>query len=327
MFEILQTPFAKRFKEQQISFAEVSNQWLSVRRQSWCEDHTKVVASQIENYLVPTLGQLKLGCIETADVLAILRQIEKQGHVHTAHRILGIVNQIFRFAIASGFVMSNPARDLSGTLAERRVHHHSSILKPRDIGTLVFRIRMEGKRTMARYALLFCAYNFCRSGEIRKARWKEINFKTREWTIPSTRMKMRREHIVPLSRQSIDLLHQIKQLNLSDEWIFPNSKGTGCLNANALLSCLQSLGYSSKVMTVHGFRAMASTLLNEMGFVSDIIEKSLAHNNQGSVRAIYNRAQWLKQRKRMMQIYADTLDTFARKVEKRYMKKYHRLSF
>ena len=314
-------------RQDELTFQTVSEEWLTIKEKSWCLEHFKIVRSQIHNYLSQDLGPMPISKIGPQDVLQIIRNIESKNFHHTAHRILGLVNQIFNFAIASGYFFHNPARDLFGTLVPQKIIHHRALVKPKDIGLLMLRIRLAQRRSIVRYALLFCAYTFCRSGEIRKAQWKEINFKTKEWKIPSSRMKMRKEHTVPLSKQCLELLHFIKEMHLSDKYIFPNLDGTSFMNSNILITFLKSLGYSSDEMTVHGFRAMASTVLNEMGFESDLIEKALAHTNQGTVRAIYNRAQWLRQRRKMMQIYADTLDAYTTKVEKRLLKKHKKLLF
>ena len=163
-----------------------------------------------------------------------------------------------------------------------------------------------------RYALLFSAFTFCRPGEIRHAEWSEIDFENKEWRIPASKMKMKRTHIVPLAQQVIELLKNLKELTGGDKYLFPSARGDGHpMSENTIRVAIRSMGYSNEEMTAHGFRAMASTRLNEMGWRPDVIERQLAHVPSNAVRAAYNHAEYLDERRNMMQFWADYLEGFS----------------
>ncbi len=155
-------------------------------------------------------------------------------------------------------------------------------------------------------AMLWSAYTFCRPIEVRQAEWEEIDFERKLWIIPPKKMKMRREHKVPLSKQCLKILEN--QHGFDKQWIFPSVRKGKCLSEAGVLSAIRSMGYKKDTMCAHGFRAMASTLLNEMGYRFDLIERSLAHGDENKVRAVYNRAEYMEERRKMMQEYADYLD-------------------
>lgn len=318
--------FFKKNSLDKPTFFRVANEFLDVKKELWCEGHHSIIRSQIDRYLNPSLGEIAITEIDAQMILPILHKIERDGHYHTAHRVLGVLNQIFRFGIASGYITINPSKDLSGAIKTQKISHRSALVKPYEIGKLLLAIETSNLREVVKLALFFCAYNFCRSSELRNATWREVNFKTKEWKIPAVRMKMRKEHTIPLSNQSLEILSRIKEMHLSEKYIFPDISGSKAMGPNTLLNAIKSLGYDSSVMTIHGFRSTASTVLNEKGFSSDIIEKALAHTSKETVRFIYNRAQWKRQRRKMMQAYADILDHYKDNAKKRMRRRLQKIA-
>jgi integrase len=191
------------------------------------------------------------------------------------------------------------------------------LTRPEDVGGLILSIEGYEGYAVTRAAMLWSAYTFCRPGEVRRAEWKEIDWEKREWRIPAEKMKMRFEHRVPLARQCLAILENLRGKRLSDVWIFPGLRPSRPLSENGVLSALRRMGYAKHEMTAHGFRAMASTLLNELGYRPDLIERQLAHGDTDKVRAVYNRAAYMEERRVMMQEWADYLDSLAEKKRNR----------
>lgn len=203
---------------------------------------------------------------------------------------------------------SDPSRDLRGALVPHQGKQLAAITDPAEVGALLLCMDQYKGGVVVRAALQFSALTFCRPGEIRHAEWGEVDFEAREWRIPAEKMKMRKEHRVPLSRQAMLVLEDIRQFTGDGRYVFPGVSRSRPLSENGVTSALRRMGYSGDQMTAHGFRAMASTLLNELGFRGDVIEAQLAHTGGDKIRAIYNRAEYMKERRRLMQAWADYLD-------------------
>ena len=224
-----------------------------------------------------------------------------------------VIGQIFRYAIATDRADYDPTIALKGALQTRKVRHMATITKPADIALLIKNINSY-PRFIVKCALNFSALVFCRPGEIRQAEWSEIDFDNAEWRIPAEKMKMRRVHIVLLARQTIELLKELHEVTGSNKYLFPSQRMDGRpMSENTVRIALRSMGYGKDEMTAHGFRDMASTRLNEMGWPPDVIERQLAHVESNSVRAAYNHAEYLAERRKMMQAWADYLDELVRK--------------
>ncbi|MDR1650552.1 MAG: integrase arm-type DNA-binding domain-containing protein [Synergistaceae bacterium] len=268
------------------------------------------LSARARNHILPFLGKSPITDITSVDVLRVLRRIEATGHIHMAHRVCQICGRVFRYAIASGYCENDPTGGLKGALQTTSVKHQASITKPEGIGALLRSI--EGYNGLVvRYAMMFQAYTFVRPGELRRAEWNEIDMDKKEWRIPENKMKMRRTHIVPLALQAIAILDKIKPITGHGRFIFPSGRtpdGSRPMSENAVTASLRRMGFDKDEMTGHGFRSMASTLLNENGFNVDWIERQLAHIEGNSVRAAYNYAEYLPERRRMMQWWADYLD-------------------
>lgn len=220
--------------------------------------------------------------------------------------------RVFRYAVATGRAERDPSRDLIGALAPVIERHHASITEPKAVGALLRAIEGYQGSYVTKCALRLAPLVFVRPGELRFAEWMEFDLDEAEWRIPAARMKMRQPHIVPLSLQAVAILQDLKPLTGGERFLFPGAMSKARpMSENTVNSALRRLGYSGDEMTGHGFRSMASTLLNEKGWNRDAIERQLAHSERDAVRAAYNYAEHLPERRRMMQAWADYLDCLA----------------
>lgn len=290
------------------TFQEVAEAWRNNMENVWSESHAKTIRERLALNVYPVLGKKDIAGIRPTEILSMLRKIEARGAYETAQRVLGICGQIFRYGVAVGLLESDPSRDLRGALVPHQGKQLAAITDPAEVGALLLCMDQYKGGVVVRAALQFSALTFCRPGEIRHAEWGEVDFEAREWRIPAEKMKMRKEHRVPLSRQAMLVLEDIRQFTGDGRYVFPGVSRSRPLSENGVTSALRRMGYSGDQMTAHGFRAMASTLLNELGFRGDVIEAQLAHTGGDKIRAIYNRAEYMKERRRLMQAWADYLD-------------------
>ena len=305
-------PAAKRRAEKYSavdSFEAVAREWFGKFSGNWEESHSSKVIRRMELYLFPWIGARPIARLSALDILTCLRRAEAGAKLETAKRALQNCSRIFRYAIATGRAEQNPATHLMGALPPARKGHLAAITSPRDFGELLRAIEAYSGSTVVRAALQLAPYVFVRPGELRAAEWSEMEFSKAEWHIPASRMKMQAKHIVPLSRQSLSILRDIQPLTGGGRYVFPSPRSSSRpLSAVALLAALRRMGYEQGTVTVHGFRSTASTLLNEQGKNRDWIERQLAHGERDGVRAAYNYADYLPQRKIMMQEWADYVD-------------------
>ncbi len=291
------------------SFESVAREWFAKNKHTWTEGHSRTIDSRLKLNVFPWLGDQPIATITAADLLAILRRIESRGAIETAHRIKQICGQIFRYAIATGRAERDPSVDLRGALSPVKSKRMASITDPRKIGELMRAIDGYEGHHITKCALKFAPLVFVRPGELRHAEWSEINLDNEEWKIPAEKMKNRNPHIVPLSRQAIAVLQDLQPLTGQGRYVFPSLRtGQRPMSDNTVLAGLRRMGYAKEEMSGHGFRSMASTLLNEQGWNRDAIERQLAHAEGNSVRAAYNYAEFLPERRKMMQAWADYLD-------------------
>ena len=257
------------------------------------------------------IGHRPIADIQPFEMLEAVRKHESTGRTEAAHRALQFASQVFRFAIANQLAASDPIRDLRGALTSHKANHHAAILEPKKVGELLRAIDGYDGHPVTRYALQFAALVFVRPGELRHAEWSEIDFAAKVWRIPPEKMKTRSEHIVPLSEQAHTVLAKVRELTGDSRYVFPSIRTRlRPMSENTVNAALRRLGYSNDEMTGHGFRAMASTLLNESGNWSpDAIERALAHKDKDAVRAAYHRGAHWQERVEMAQWWADHLDT------------------
>lgn len=294
------------------TFETVALEWHKNRHHKWSSLHARKIVKSLENDVFPKLGSRPIAEISSAELLAVIRKVESRGTFETAHRVLQVCGQIFSYAVVTQRIDRNPSTDLRGAL--RPVQKtHNPYLKENELPEYLTKLEAYDGSLHTKLALRLLLLTFVRTGELRGARWDEINWDKAEWRIPAERMKMREPHIVPLSTQAVAVLQELKKLTGEVEYVFPNQqKATGCMSENTILFALYRMGYHSRA-TGHGFRSTASTILNENGFQSDIIERQLAHCERNQVRAAYNYAQYLSERRKMMQWWADYLDAAAPK--------------
>ena len=290
------------------TFEDTARQWLQTRMADKKPGYVRTIRLRLDKFILPRLGRKRLEHITSAAVLELCREIEARGTLETAARVKQIIGAVFRFAIASGKAETDPTLALAGALRTHQERHMPTITDPARIGVLMGQMKAY-PYDILRIAMLFSIYTFGRPGEIRQAEWSEIDLEGAAWKLPAEKMKMKRPHIVPLSRQVVELLTKLKPLTGRGRWLFPSARRDGrCMSENAVRVTLRSLGYGNDDIVPHGFRSMASTLLNEQGWPPDVIERQLAHVERNQVRAAYNRAEYLDERRRMMQAWADWLD-------------------
>jgi len=290
------------------SFEIVAREWLSKFSKNWKASHTRTTTLRLVNDVFPWLGTRPIGEINAPELLAVLRRVESRGALEAAHRVSAICGQVFRYAIATGRAERDPSADLKGALPAHRGKHLAALTEPAKIGQLMRDIEGYKGSLIVRCALRLAPMVFLRPIELSRAEWAEIDLDKAEWRIPASKMKMKALHIVPLPTQAVAILRELLPLTGTGEYVFPNTRThTMPMAGNTLLAAIRSMGYTQTEMTAHGFRHMASTILNEQGFNADAIERQLAHKASG-VRATYNAAEYLPERQRMMQHWADYLD-------------------
>ena len=290
------------------SFEIVGREWLAKFSKDWKESHTRTIRGRLENDVYPWIGTRPIGEVNAPELLTVLRRIESRGALSTAHTVSAICGQIFRYAIATGRAQRDPSADLKGALPPYRVRHLAALTDPVKIGKLMRDIDGYAGTFIVRCAFKLAPMVFLRPIELSGAEWAEIDLDKAEWRIPAGKMKMKALHIVPLSTQAVTILRELHQLTGAGKYLFPNARtSTQPMAGNTILAAIRSIGYTPAEMTAHGFRHMASTLLNEQGFNADAFERQLAHKASG-VRATYNAAEYLPERRKMMQQWADYLD-------------------
>jgi integrase len=296
-------------------FADIALEFLEKKqKESTSEKSRYTMEMRIQKYILPFLGNMQPDDITAPLILNVLRRLEGRGTIETAHRVHQIIGQIFRSGVATGRASRDPSADLRGALQSVKERHFASITGTKRLGGLLRAIDSYTGSAVVRTALQMQAYTFVRPGELRKAEWPEIALENdkKEWRIPAEKMKMKRVHAVPLSDQAVALFERMKDITGHGRYVFPSARtrsGSRPMSDVAFVAALRAMGYSGEEMTAHGFRHTASTLLNESGLWSvDAIERQLAHVDRNRVRAVYNAAEYMPERRKMMQWWADYLD-------------------
>ena len=311
-------PSARRQAERSTQsevFEALAREWLELQAKSHDARTSEKKKGRFEAFVFPYLGRMPITDIKAPDLLALLRRIEVRGKHETAHRVRSECGAVFRYAIATGRAERDISADLRGALAPVVTRNFPAITDPVRIGELMRAIYSYRGHEPTEFALKLLPLTFVRPGELRLAQWSEFNLEAAEWRIPAARMKMREQHIVPLSTQAVALLKELQPLTGPTGYVFPSVRTRRrAISDNTLNAALRRLGFTGDEMVSHGFRSMASTCLNEQGWHPDLIELQLAHAERNEVRSAYNRAQRLEERRKMMQAWSDYLDTlrFAR---------------
>ncbi|HTB66834.1 MAG TPA: integrase arm-type DNA-binding domain-containing protein [Steroidobacteraceae bacterium] len=299
------------------TFESISQEWIELQEKPSGQSRKAPLAPvtvdkirwMLDDFLIPAVGRRPITSITASDLLATLRKIEIRGKHETAHRTKQLAGRVFRYAVATGRALHDPTGALRGALAPIVVQNRAAVTDPARVGELLRAIDAYQGQPMTASALKLAPLVFVRPGELRAAEWSEIDLEAPEWRIPASRMKMREAHVVPLSTQAVAALRDVHRLTGSGRYVFPSLRSRERpMSENTVNAALRRLGYSKDEMTGHGFRALASTRLNEMGWAPDVIELQLAHAERNKVRAAYNRASRLPERRKMMQAWADYLD-------------------
>lgn len=302
----------KQSQGDQDSFETIAIEWHEKFKHNWTVNHADRTLTRIKQNIFPWLGNKSISQITAPELLTALRRIESRGALETAHRTLQICGQVFRYAVATGRAERDPSADLKGALPPAKTKHHASLTEPKKIGELLRAINSYSGTFPTACALKLAPLLFVRPGELRHAEWTEFDLDNAEWRIPAKKMKMKAVHIVPLSKQALEIIEELKPVTGTGKYLFPSNRTvTRPMSDNTINGALRRLGYTREEMTGHGFRSIASTILNEQGWNRDAIERQLAHSERDGVRAAYNYAEYLPERKRMMQSWADYLGGLA----------------
>lgn len=298
----------ERRLDQANTFEAIARDWMRIKGKEWTESYACKTKAALERHAFPSIGSRPIKDISSPDLLAMLRAIEKRGTVDMAHRVQQHCGAIFRFAIASARAVADPTLSLRGALSTVKQEHYAALTSPDDYAELLRSIDEYHGEVTTKTAMQLLAYTFQRTKEVRYAEWSQLDLDGAMWRIPAEVMKMREAHMVPLSRQAVSALTELKVLTGNDRLVFPSTTNRDRpISENTVTYALARMGYKGR-MTGHGFRSVASTLLNEQGYRHDVIERQLAHAERNQVRAAYNRAEYLPERKAMMQEWADYLD-------------------
>lgn len=293
------------------TFAALAAEYLDTKRKAL---HAKTLSKAqwlLDDWLNKYIGKLPVREVTAANVLSVCRRLESKGKHESAHRARALASRVMRYGVVTGRCDSDPCRDLRGALTTVKAKNHAAITDPAKLGALLRAIDGYDGQPSTVYALRIAPYVFVRPGELRFAEWSEFDLDAKEplWRIPAGRMKMREQHIVPLARQVVDLLRELEPLTGEGRLLFPSlTSAERPISDNTLNAALRRMGYTGEQHVAHGFRSTASTLLNELDWKPDLIELQLAHAERNKVRAAYNRAERLAERRNMMQAYADYLD-------------------
>src|SRR6185437_3895446 len=289
--------------------------WYAKHSPNWVATHANDVLRRLEGNLFPELGDKPIAELEAPDLLAAVQKIEERGARDLAHRVLQVAGQVLRYGIATGRCKRDLSRDLKGALAPHKAKHQAAVTAE-ELPELLRAIDGYGELgdKLTGYALCLLALTFVRTGELIGAQWQEFDLDQAVWVIPAGRMKMKTEHVVPLSRQAVAILRELQTIGGGSRYVFPGRNPDKPISNNTMLFALYRLGYKGK-MTGHGFRAVASTILNEKGLRADVIERQLAHCERNEIRGAYNRAEYLRARIALMQRWADMLDALREGVQ------------
>lgn len=292
------------------TFEAVAREWIRAQEATWSPAHSARTLSRFQRDVFPAIGAIGVGEVTAPQILAMLRKVEDRAP-DVAGRIRMTCGAIMRYAIATGRASRDPAADLRGALRPTPRVKHMARIEAGELSGFLWKLARYDGEPQTRYAIEFVIHTFVRTNELRFAKWSEIDGDV--WRIPGTRMKMGRDHIVPLTCQSLAILAKLKAIAGDSEWIVPGGRVGKPISENTMLFGMYRLGYHGRA-TIHGFRGLASTVLNESGLWSvDAIEKQLAHEPRDKVRRAYNAAQLLPERKRMLEWWSDYIESAARK--------------
>lgn len=292
------------------TFKVIAKEWYDNTKEKWTEGHAKTIQNRLEKHIMPKIGNMPIKKITPPILLSALKQVEKNGVYETTKRLRQYCSQIFKYAVATGRADRDVAVDIVGAFKHKRVEHYAA-LSVSDLPDFLRKLERNDARLYfeTRMAIKLMLLTFVRTSELLKARWDEFDLDSKVWVVPAERMKMRKAHIVPLANQAIEILEDLKRQNENWEYILPSPiSSKKHVSVNTVLYALYRLGYKGKA-TGHGFRALAMTAIKEkLGYRHEVVDRQLAHAHRNSVDAAYDRAQFLEERKIMMQDWADYIE-------------------
>ena len=293
-----------------ITFKDVFFEWHSLQSNAWSPAYAQDVIERTSNYLLPFIGSKSISDITTQEMKVILKKMDDKGVLDTLSKVRGIASRVFRYSVGTGLSDRDPVRDIPNDIfTPKKKRHYSTMTKPKDISKLLKMIDCHQGTHQVETALKLAPYLFLRPGELTGLTWDEIDFDNSLIRIDAQRMKMKVEHLVPMSMQVVLIIKELQNIETNSKFLFPSPKSKNQpITTAALRAALRGLGIGKEEFTPHGFRHMASTQLNELGYKSDIIERQLSHAERNKVRAAYNHAEYLSERVIMMQFWSDYLD-------------------
>jgi len=299
----------RRAQQEAATFEGVARQWHKEHSKHVSENYSKKLIVSLERDIFPWLGDLSIESVKAVDVLNTLKRVAERGAEETARRLKTICSQVFCYAVLHHELEQDPTTSIKGFLRNKQARHYPSITEPKQLAEFLRVMQTYQGAFQVRCALLIAPYVFLRPGELRNAEWQEFDLEAKQWKLPADKMKMKEVHIVPLSRQVIEILKELKPYTGKGRYLFPSIRtNLRPISDNTLNGALRRLGYDKDTIVMHGLRATASTLLHEQGYNSDFIERQLAHKEGNAIKAAYNHARHLTERTEMMQQYADYLD-------------------
>ena len=295
--------------EETETFEVIAREWHTKFTPTWTTGHAEKLLSALERDAFPWIGARPIKELKAVELLTTLRRIESRGVLETAHRMRGLIGQVFRYAVATGRAERDPTSDLRGALPQPKELHYPAIINPKEVALLLRTIDGYKGDFITKCALRLAPMFFVRPGELRQAEWAEIDFDEADWNIPADKMKLKQPHIVPLCRQAIEILTDLKPLTGASRYVFPSLRtSTRPMSNNTVNAALRRMGYDKNTMTGHGFRALARTILDEVLQVNpNVIEAQLAHKVPDTLGRAYNRTSHIVERRKMMQLWADYL--------------------
>jgi integrase len=292
----------------------IAREWHGNWKDARSPYYTEQILRRLEADVFPAIGRRPIAELEPPELLDMLRKVEKRGANEMARRLKQLVGQIFRFAIVTSRAKRDPSADLKDALRTTGEPRHHRAMPLLELPAFLQKLETYSGEQQTKLALKLMTLTFLRTTELRAGKWNELenlDENSAQWRVPAERMKMDQDHIVPLSRQAVDLLTELKTLTGGQRWLFPNAhRPKKYMGVTTINRVLQRIGYHGQ-FSAHGFRATASTMLNEMGFRSDVVERQLAHSERDQSRASYNRAEYLEERQMMMQHWADFIDALS----------------
>lgn len=298
----------EKLKNAQNTFRSIADEWYEAKKKTWSESYAAQVQKVLRTDVFPSIGTLPIKQVTSAHILQILKDVEKRGAESIAVLIKQWCSQIFCYAIAHLKADYDVAAPLRGAVTKPKVVHHAPI-PASDLPIFIEKLKKYGGHRSTVIAIELLLLLFVRTVELRKAEWSEFDLDNAIWRIPPERMKMKQEHIVPLPSQALAFLRELGKISTSDKYLFPNQRTSDTpITATTINRALENMGYGG-IYSGHSFRSTASTILYELGYRSEVIERQLAHAERNKVKAAYNQAQYIQERSLMMQAYADRIDS------------------